>query len=144
MRLYIKSFYVIEENLYHYCMNAGSTIHLMNAPHHLDRISIEIMKLDTYKKLGVYDKYHDEIEKEFLDMFYINTLHILFTRFEPIPINVIFYITNYVLKVFPNYKKNLYLKNDSNAFDSFLRFLEMDLNEYGWNIVENDYKEFLK
>jgi len=53
IKLYVNTAYALKENLYHYCVNDGSTIHSINAKHHLDRFKIEIMKLDTYtmKKL---------------------------------------------------------------------------------------------
>jgi glycosyltransferase involved in cell wall biosynthesis len=144
IRLYVKSFYMLEENLYHYCVNLSSTIQLINSSHHLDRLKIELMKLDTYKEMGIFNIYHDEIELEFLNTFYVNTVHILFTRFDPIPINVIFYIVEYVLDLFPNYKNNPYFINNLTNYHQFLNLLEMNLNEEEWNIIASAYLEDFK
>ena len=66
----------MEENLYHYCINLGSTIHSVNSLHHLNSLKIEFMKLDAYKEMGVFDTCHNEIEVELLNLFYVNTLHL--------------------------------------------------------------------
>lgn len=140
LRLYIKSVYILEENLYHYCINLGSTIHSVNSLHHLDRLKIELLKLDAYKEIGVFDTYHNEIEVEFLNMFYVNTLHILFTRFDPIPINIIFYMTKCVFDVFPNYKNNPYFAQNPSSYHEFLSLLEMNLDEEEWYTVAQEYR----
>ena len=141
IRFYVKSFYKLEENLYHYCLNPGSTTNSVNSMHHLDRLKIEMMKLDTYKELGVFDTYHDEIELDFLNMFYVNTLHILFIRFDVIPINIIFYMVKCVLDIFPNYKNNSNFIENPSSYHEFLDLLKMDLNEEEWNLVANEYRK---
>ncbi len=140
IRLYIKSFYRIEENLYHYCMNKNSTIHLFNSPHHLDRLDIELMKLNTYKEMGIFDTYRNEIELEFLDLYYVNTLHIIFTRFEPVPFNILSHIVETVLRLFPNFKNNPYFIKEPDKYNKFLNCIEMNLNEEEWKVIADSYR----
>lgn len=144
LRFYIKSFYMLQENLYHYSVNVGSTTRLSNSTHHLDRLNIELMKIDKYKGMCIFDTYHDEFEVEFLNYFYVNTLHILFIQFEPIPMNIIFYMVKCVLEIFPNYKNNSYYMKKTRSQHEFFQLLDMNLNENEWTMVANEYRRIYK
>ncbi|WP_291571683.1 glycosyltransferase family 2 protein [Clostridium sp. UBA4548] len=143
IKLYVTSVYILKENLYHYCINPGSTVQSVNAPHHLDRLKIEVMKLDAYKEKGVFDTFHSEIELEFLNLFYINTLFILFTKFAPIPVDVIYIMQKTVLELFPNYKNNSYFIDTPSKYHPFLNTIDINWDEDQWNKLANKYKEII-
>lgn len=143
-KLFAHSIYILEEKFYHYCIRLDSTITGENSPHHLDRLEIELMKLEKYKSLGIFDICHDEIELNFLNLFYVNTLHILFTKFLPIPVDLIQDIVKITLELFPNYKNNSYLLNSPDKFHPFLSYLDMNLNEEDWLRVAIDYLKCIK
>ncbi len=134
-RLYVKRFYLLEECLYHYCVNLNSTILTKNALHHLDRMPIEIMKIEFYKDKNVFDLYHDQIEANFLSMFYVNTLHILFTRFDVLPLETLLFLQRKTIELFPKYKENKLFTH------SLLKTIEMEMDIHEWEYIRKAYNE---
>ena len=107
LNLYIGSLYILDKPMYHYFINPASTTTSINAPHHLDRLKIELMLIDAFKERGAFEPWHDEIERDFLQRFYLNTWHIIFTRFTYIP-DIFPFLRKSILQLFPEYKKNPY------------------------------------
>lgn len=124
---YVNKVYILEEYLYHYFVNMQSTILSKNSFHHLDRLTIELMKLEEYRNRGVYEKYHREIEYLFLKMYFINTLNILFTRFNRFPEGIFDLMQEGVIKNFPDYINNPHIESMSNAELYFLSLVNIKL-----------------
>ena len=80
--------HVIDKIYYHYWVNSESTVTSKNSLRHLDRIVIEEMLISKYEELGILNIYHNEIFSIFITRYYINTMHILFTRFDKIPLGI--------------------------------------------------------
>lgn len=51
--------------MYHYFVNPTSTTASMNAPHQMDRMTIELMLIDAFRERGALEPWHDEIEGGF-------------------------------------------------------------------------------
>lgn len=102
MKLFTGKVCLVDRILYHYCINTGSTTHSKNMEHHFDRLDIEVALLDEYKRLGAFDIFHDDIMLDFLQRYYLNTYHILFTRFTDIP-DIYTDMRNVVLEYFPEW-----------------------------------------
>lgn len=134
-RLYVKRFYLLEESLYHYYINLNSTITTKNALHHLDRIPIELMKIELYKSKNVFNLYHDQIEAKFLSLFYVNTLHILFTRFDVLPLETLLFLQRKTIELFPKYKENKLFTH------TLLKTIEMEMGIHEWECVRKAYNE---
>lgn len=103
---YLDKLAVISKPLYHYKLHSASTIHEVNASHHLDRLIIETMKIEGFKERGLFDKHKDEIEFHFLELFFVNTIFILKTRFTEIPEGVLNIMQETVKDLFPEWSKN--------------------------------------
>jgi len=147
INIYAKCGYALKENLYHYCIHEGSTVQGINSSHHLNRLDIELMKIDKYKEIGAFCTYYDEFEFNFLLMFYMNTLHILLLKFYPIPIKVIEFIQKTVLKLFPNYKNNQYVAGETSKYkDSviLLKTIELNWSEEQWDVFAGEYRKSYK
>jgi glycosyltransferase involved in cell wall biosynthesis len=108
---YAKNTYVVDQIVYHYFPNSVSTTNAQNSPRHFDRLVIEMMKLEAYKQRGIFADFHDEIEADFVQLFWLNTLFIFFTRFDYIP-DVVNDMRAIVLKNFPDFKKNPRIKEN--------------------------------
>lgn len=144
LKLCIDSIYIISEPLYNYIQHPNSTIHSFNNPHHFDRLTIELMKIDKFKELNLFDLYHDEIELEFLNLFYLNSLHIFFTRFDQPPIEIINFMKEKILEIFPKWKSNFYLINFKEKYHPFFDTIEKNMTITDWNNLSNKYlKTFL-
>lgn len=120
--LYIGSLYILDKVLYHYFVNLVSTSTSSNALHQLDRLSTELMLIDAFKERGAFNLWHDEIERDFLQRFYLNTWYIVFTRFSYIP-DIFSDMKKSIMRLFPDYAKNPYLKEQE---EPLLELLEMN------------------
>lgn len=127
--LYVRSFCHLPDDLYHYRQNDISTVHGQNERYHFDRMEIELRKLSAYQKLGVYERFEKEIEWDFLGMYYLNTLYVLWTRFDKPPYAVFVEMTNKVRTLFPHYKENTYLRKEEGLNRMMIDLIEKDLDE---------------
>ncbi|WMJ90225.1 glycosyltransferase [Anaerocolumna sp. MB42-C2] len=140
---YIERYYVIEEYLYHYFINFNSTTIKRNSIRHMDRMEIEIMKLKTFMELGVYNTFANEIEFIFIKLYYINTLHYLFSRYDydKIPTNLFAVLQDNLKKLIPNYKNNIYYDEFSDLDKELLRTVELNLKPEQWIYIAERYCE---
>ncbi|WCF07931.1 glycosyltransferase [Paenibacillus thiaminolyticus] len=106
--LYARNYYHLNEAFYYYYYNDNSTVASIESMHHFDRLVIETMKLDEYRKRGFYEQYKDAIEYSFIQLYYINSLHLAFTRFNRPPFTKVFEMRKYMKDHFPNYRHNKY------------------------------------
>lgn len=139
--LVVRSYYIINEHLYHYMINEDSAIMKKDAVQHLDRLVIELMKIEEYKKRGVFEIYHDEIEFSFLKMYFINTFNILFTRFSKIPYDIIYTMQDNVRELFPDYERNPYLKNLLPVERKILNLVSCSLNQTELDFLAQAYRK---
>lgn len=125
LKLYVKSLYIVDEVVYHYFINPVSTVTKTDATHHLDRLEIELMKVEELKVRGALETYHNEIEWEFLQKFYLNTWYIIFTRFSYVP-DIFNEMKKQIVSLFPEYRNNPYLLQANKREQQLLRLLEME------------------
>lgn len=131
---YVKSIYHLADSFYHYRQHASSTVHKRNEWHHLDRLEIELRKLEMYDRLHITERFHDEVEWEFLSMYYCNTLYTLWTRFDEAPYDVFCEMTAQVKKRFPHYKKNPYMR-EGELESIVIGLVDRDLSEEQFRAV---------
>lgn len=124
--LYVKSFCHISRYLYHYRQHGESTMHKRNQRYHFDRLQIEMMKLAKYHELGIAERFHWQIERDFLNMYYCNTLRIIWGLFDEPPYEIYLEMVKTVRKLFPDYKENPYLQME-NIQTVMLGLIEKDL-----------------
>ena len=125
LSLYVREEIIYEEVLYHYFINANSTTTQMDDIRHLDRIIIEEMKVEEYKKRGFFDKRYREIEWDFLKLYYLNTMYIVFNRFTYIP-DIYAHMKRKIEECFPDWQNNPYLNKALPREKQLLRMLAMD------------------
>lgn len=111
LRYYTGSCCILDTVVYHYVTNPESTVTGQNKMYHLDRLKIELMKLIRYKEMGIFDRepFYQQIEADFIQMYYLNTLFILFTRFDQIP-DVVNQMRRTVCTYFPDWSENPYIQ----------------------------------
>jgi glycosyltransferase involved in cell wall biosynthesis len=138
---YLTSGYMLEECLYHYYCNMNSTTTRRNSLHHLDRLTIETLKIEEYKKRGLFEQHYAEIEYQFIELYYINTLYILFTKFDSVPYDVFLTMKATVPSLFPNYASNPYLSNSSvKAYPILLQLIELDTTKDDLERIANIFR----
>lgn len=141
INMYAKYYYVMQDVLYHYFINMESTILKKNSLHHLDRIKIELMKINTYKELGVFYTYKNEFEFNFIRLYYLNTMNILLLRFDNFPDHIYEELKNTVLSLFPDYKNNPYLNKFHEMELALLGTIEKDYDAEGLRGLSERYKK---
>lgn len=140
----VSSYYIMDSCFYHYVVNEASTVMEQNAGHHLDRLVIEVMKVEKYKEDGTFQEYHDEIEYNFLRLFFINTIRILFVRFDQIPYQIIYDMQRWVRELFPHYQGNPYLEKLPPLQLELLKIIQVDLTPEKIEILAQGYRSVLK
>lgn len=143
LNYYLSSYYIVNEVCYHYMVNEESTIMKKDATHHLDRLVIELMKVEEYKRRGVFEAFHDEIEFSFLKLYFINTIRILFVRFSEIPYDIIYTMQRDVKEIFPDHEKNPYLYKLPQLQSELLKIVAVPLDEEKIDILAGAYRKVL-
>jgi len=105
LNLYTQNTYIVDSVVYHYFINGCSTVTERNAIHQLDRLNIEVLKVEEYKRRGAFEPLYTKLEWEFIQLFYLNTLYIIFTRFDFIP-DVYGFIKYKIYLYFPDFMNN--------------------------------------
>lgn len=72
--LYFTRFERVEEPLYYYYQHEVSTVHHITEEKCRDRMKAAELLYGECKLRGFLDRYHDEIEYRFCELFYVNTL----------------------------------------------------------------------
>ena len=139
----ISSYYIINEPLYHYMVNEQSTVMKKDATHHLDRLVIELMKVEEYKRRDLFETFYAEIEFDFLRMYFINTIRILFVRFSQIPYDIIYTMQDNVKMLFPEYQKNPYLSELPQLQQEILKMVSVPLDKEKIDILAKAYRGVL-
>ncbi|OOM79953.1 glycosyltransferase family 2 protein [Clostridium sp. BL-8] len=139
-RIYVQSIYIVEEQMYHYYGHLDSAIGTMDKFNFSDKLTVELMKLDKYKELGIMAVCYEEIELDFIRGFYYEVAKLLIIGCDPVPCEILVKITEILKKAFPNYKENSLLENYiiiNNEFGKFVENLKANFNK-------DDWKEFAK
>ena len=143
LRLYINNMYIVDKIVYHYFVNIESTARSRNASHHFDRLKIELGIIEEYKKRDAFQYFEKELERDYIQRFYLNMLHIIFTKFDYIP-DVYPFLKKVVLQYFPHYRDNPYYDKWDPVDQSLLDLLEMDTEEFTIEYWEKIKEAYLK
>ena len=141
--LAIDTYYIVEKTFYHYVVNYNSTIMRNNSLNHLDRLVIELKKIEEYKRRKIFEIYHDEIEYNFLKLFFLNTIRILFVRFAKIPYEIVYSIQDTVKELFPCYMNNPYLNSLPPLQMELIKIIEVDLDDEKIELLAREYRKVL-
>ncbi len=109
--LSVKKAYLRNEYLYHYFRNPHSTVMTLNAPHHLDLLTIHIMMWRELAERRFYETYKDEIEYDFLYSCGLGFLKMLYMRFSEPNYSYFRLMQEIVKERIPDHRGNLYIRN---------------------------------
>lgn len=100
----------INEALYNYRFDNPSVTRSNNNQHFFDRIGSAVALLDNLKRLGVYDRFGEEIDYLFINQFFVHTVFGAIYRFDRVQTERIRQVKNQVKQYVPGYKRNRYYK----------------------------------
>jgi len=136
--LHCRSIYRVQRCLYHYRENQSSTTLQRNNPRLFDRLDIEVMKLETFQKLGLMERFHEEIECGFFEMYYFNTMFMMATRFDEPPYEMFQRMEEEIFQYFPDYRENKRLMDSGNGVWNLL------LKVLSCHFSEGQFRDFMK
>lgn len=128
--LYAKSYYRIDEELYHYFVNPEGTVQRRSQEYQFDKMDIALGVLQTCRERGLAEQYKDEVEWMFLEKYYVYMLWEVFREFPERSYPCYLQMQETVHELVPDYKNNPFRKWESNAFDNvMLNLLDYPLGE---------------
>lgn len=131
---------VIGKELYYYFVNPNSTILSQDSSRHFDRLDIEEMKIQEYKRQGIFETYYREFEFQFLRMYYINSLHTFFLRISDMGCVPFGRMQARVKEYFPDYLANPYIGRFNALQMELLKTLELALSKEQWQLLADHYR----
>lgn len=109
LHFYITRVYLIEEKLYHYFVNAASTVLQKDADYHTDWLTVQSMKWEEWVNRGFLADYREELEYDFLCTCYLGFLKIVFLRYTEPSFSLYQLVKEITLEKIPDYRQNKYI-----------------------------------
>lgn len=136
--MYCRSIYHLERCLYHYRENDISTTLARNNVWLFDRLEIELLKLEEFRKLQLLERFPEEIEKNFFELYYFNTMYMMATRFDTPSYEIFQRMEQQIRTQFPNYKSNKSVMESGNpVWDLLLKVLDC-------HFTKEQFENFMK
>ncbi len=108
---YVRKAYILEKAMYHYYVNENSLVLKKDADYHVDLLTVHMKLWDEYLRRGLYPRFKEEIEYNFLYTCYLGFLKILANRYEHPDYSQYLLMKYMVLERVPDYRNNRYIKN---------------------------------
>ncbi|MBQ8982326.1 MAG: glycosyltransferase [Lachnospiraceae bacterium] len=145
LNLYTKNLYLMDKIVYHYYTNPHSTVSSRNSLRQLDRLVIETMILEEYRKRGLFDLCYRELEWRFVNKYYLATMYAIFTKLDMIPVDLMNDMRRTVVEQFPHYRENSNVRACLGRRKDLIDLLEIDedLTLEQWMKVKLTYLESL-
>lgn len=107
LHIYAAGMYGVGKKLYHYFVNPHSLVTSRNADHHIDWITVQVMKRAEYRRRGILKEYRQEAEYDLLRDA-IRFMKNIILRYDKPPFSL-FQLERELIKEFvPDYKGNPY------------------------------------
>lgn len=103
-----KRFEKVEEALYYYYQNPASTVHTISEERCRDRMRASEIYMEECQKRGFYEKYQEEIEYKYFELFYKNTLFSYMQGCKKTKLSFVRELKRGLLKQVPCFLKNQY------------------------------------
>lgn len=120
LSFYVKRIYLLEETLYHYYVNKESTVLQRNASHHVDWITVQLVKWRTWEERGFLEDYREELEYEFLWSCFLGFWKLLALRYEEPPYSMFMLAKEVTSAYIPDYRDNKYTEEGFTEFQKLL------------------------
>ena len=106
-----KRFEYIQEPLYYYLQHSNSTVHTITKELCNHRMIAGRVMMEEAKRLGYYEEYKEEIDSNFIKLFYVNTLFSLLQSKESGQCKFIRKLGKEMIETLPDFRGNKYYNN---------------------------------
>ena len=138
--LYAERITIINYELYHYFVNEESTVLKKNAEYHDDILKVTQARVEEYKRRGVWEEYHDEIELDVLMAGYLAALKVMFLRYDKVPYKMFCRIRDYMNYEFPDVERNPYIeKYVPEKYRILIGLLKVQVSEEGLEEIAESF-----
>ena len=137
LSLYTKKFAIIEDKLYHYYTNPGSTVLKKNSLHHLDLITTWSLFLKELKDRGFWDAFQKELELEVVYSCVLIFWKIMILRYDEAPYSFYRLLCAFVQSNIPDIMTNDYINKSS-----FSEVHKLILNSCFQELSRSEFKHF--
>ncbi len=128
--LHAKSYYHINEYLYHYFQNQNGTVQSRAITHQLDMMEVALQFFNKCKKNGLYVQYKELIDWMFIEKYYIYMIWDIWDIAQEDTYDCYQQLKNVMKQLVPGYKNNIYRGWKCNQLDDFiLKLAELDLTK---------------
>lgn len=90
----------VNKPLYYVRVDNVSTMRSVNNPAFFDRLTTARMMLSHTKRLGYYNKFKDEIDESFFNLYYRGTVIGIYEKFSPVPFKKATEVKRHILSEF--------------------------------------------
>ncbi len=140
LHVHMAGMYGVGEKLYHYFANSQSTVTSRNADHHVDWITVQVMKWAEYRRRGLFREYRREVEYDMLRDA-IRFVKNLILRYDKPPFSL-FHLERELVKEFvPDYKRNPYTAELTGVSHLLLEALYSAADRVEFDQMVNQIKE---
>lgn len=143
LRYYMKSYYLIDEVLYFYVMNEESVILTADHAGTKDRLTVQTLLLEELQRRGLDRNHPEQIEYDFLRLYYVNSLHLFLRHYTELPYELFDEMKREVLRRYPEYYKNPLVKKACNQ-ERFVLYLlltlELRMTPEIWDALKEKYQ----
>lgn len=96
----------INEVLYRYRYDNISITRSANNIRFFDRMKTAVMLLDNMKRLGLYERFKELIDFQFINLYYVHTIYGAIYRFDRVQYDKILQAKSGIKQYLPDYKRN--------------------------------------
>lgn len=106
--MYFKHFEKLDEPMYYYYQHNSSTVHYISEDKCNDRMAAAALLLEECKRRGLLEKYRDEIEYRFVELYYVITLFSYMQGARRRKLTYVRKMREYAAAQFPDFQENRY------------------------------------
>lgn len=128
--VYAKSYYYLDDVLYHYFVNPKGTVQQKKAEYQLNKMDVTYGFLQECVSRGLLEENREDIAWIFLERYYVYMLWEVFEQFPERAYDIYLEMKETILTWFPDYKTNEYRKLEGNEFDDMmLKLLDYNMSK---------------
>lgn len=143
LHLYAENVYIIDENLYHYFWNPQSTVLSREQEHHLDQLTVQMMKGKAFAERGFLEEYGEAIEYDLLWYAVTSFLKSIIIFWDEPPFSWFQLGRELIRQQVPDYQRNPYISELSEINKLLLELLYSPVDKDGFLQIARQIKPLL-
>lgn len=143
LHIYVTNIYIIEEDMYHYFWNPCSTVLSREQEHHLDQLTIQMIKWREYGRRGFLQEYRDGLEYDLLWYAVTSFLKTILLFWGEPPFSYFRLGQEIIKQQIPDYRSNPYIDDLSEINRLLLEILYSTIDKDGFHKISIEMKRLL-